>query len=110
MDENLLGKLSFLSRFSKIDKDLENDFELILNFVDKIKEADRIINFNSNLNISNQNSNFNLINVMSLREDKISENKDTKSILKNFSAVEDQFAVVSLIIEKEKNDMENQNE
>lgn len=110
MDENLMGKLSFLCRFSKIDKTLKDDFDLILNFVDKIKEADRILNFNSDINISYQNSNSKLINFINLREDKISENYDTKSILKNFSVVEDQFAVVSLIIEKEKNDLENQNE
>ncbi len=104
MDENLIKKLSFLSRVSKIDKNLEKDFELILNFVNKISMFNAFSNdfekFDDKKSVLSQN----------LREDNIKNFIDNKDIVKNFSNKEDQFCIVPIVIEKEKLNEENNKE
>ncbi|HPC38000.1 MAG TPA: Asp-tRNA(Asn)/Glu-tRNA(Gln) amidotransferase subunit GatC [Exilispira sp.] len=96
MDEYQIQKLSFLSRFSKIDGNLEKDFESILGFVNKISEFNietyQLEKFKDERKILSNN----------LREDEIKNLQDNKDIVKNFSNKEDQFCIVPLIIEKEK--------
>lgn len=103
MDEKIIEKISFLSRLSSINKDLVSDFEKILVFVDKIMD----------FNIENKEDKNKNIFSKELREDLIinkNENK-IKDIINNFSNKEDEFCVVPLTIEKEKNDdVEKNNE
>ncbi len=101
MEEKLLQKLSFLSRVSEINKNLEKDFQLILNFVSKISDFEMKDKLKY-MNIDNK-----IINFIDLRQDIVFENKEIKSIHNNFSNKEDELLAVSLIIEKEKIEKED---
>ncbi len=92
MDEKLLGRLSFLSRLSRIDSNIANDFEQILNFVNKIVE----------FKVENQEHKNRKININSLREDKTNFFLENKNIINNFSNKEDDFCVVPITVEKGK--------
>lgn len=104
MDENLMKKLSFLCRVSKIDKNLENDFEMILNFVNKISNFN---DFNTDFEKFDDKT---PVLSKKLREDANKNFIESKNIIKNFSNEEDQFCVVPIVIEKEKLNEENNEE